>query len=46
MSRLFAIVAILVLAILVGGVAFLGTYEMPAPTETVEKVIPNERFIR
>ena len=29
---------------LVGGAVFLATWDMPAPTATVEKVIPNDRF--
>ncbi len=33
-----------VLAILVGGAVVLITWDMPAPTTTIEKVIPNERF--
>lgn len=33
-----------VIVALVGGVAVLATWDMPAPTTTIEKVIPNERF--
>ena len=33
-----------VLVIIVGGAAFLATWNMPPPTATVEKVIPNDRF--
>lgn len=40
----FVIVA--VLAILVGGAVILATWDMPAPSTTIEKVIPNERFTR
>lgn len=38
------IVMVLVLALVVGGAAFLATWDMPPPTATVEKVIPNDRF--
>jgi len=33
-----------VLVLIVGGAAFLATWNMPPPTATVEKVIPNDRF--
>lgn len=33
-----------VVVALVGGAAVLATWDMPAPTTTIEKVIPNERF--
>lgn len=29
-----------------GGIAFLAAWDIPAPTATVEKVIPDERFPR
>ncbi len=38
------IAIVLVLALAVGGAAFLATWDMPPPTATVEKVIPNDRF--
>ena len=34
----------IVVAILVGGVVFLGTYKLPAPTQQVELQIPNDRL--
>ena len=34
----------LVLVLLVGGAVFLATWDMPPPTATIEKVIPNDRF--
>ncbi len=34
----------LVAVILLGGVVFLATWDMPSPIATTEKVIPNERF--
>ncbi|MDY0872775.1 hypothetical protein [Dongia rigui] len=33
-----------VVVILVGGVIFLGTYKLPAPTQQVELQIPNDRL--
>lgn len=38
------IVFALVIVALVGGVVVLATWDMPPPTATNEKVIPNERF--
>jgi hypothetical protein len=35
---------LLVLAAAVGAVVFLATWDMPAPSATTEKVIPNDRF--
>jgi hypothetical protein len=35
---------ILLLASIGGGFAFLSTWDIPAPSSTVEKVIPNDRF--
>ena len=32
------------LALAVAGAVVLATWDMPAPTTTIEKVIPNERF--
>jgi hypothetical protein len=34
----------IVVVILVGGVIFLGTYKLPAPTQQVELQIPNDRL--
>lgn len=45
-KRLLGILLLLVVVIFAGSAVFLGTWERPAPTETVEKVIPNERFQR
>lgn len=38
------ILIVLVMFLLVGGAVALATWDMPAPTATREKVIPNERF--
>lgn len=35
---------ILVLALIVGGAVFLLTWDIPAPTATVETVLPDDRF--
>lgn len=37
---------ILILLTVVGGALFLLTWDIPAPTASVEKVIPNDRFPR
>lgn len=39
------VLSLLILALAGGGV-FLATWEIPAPTAKVEKVIPDERFPR
>ncbi len=36
---------VLVIAVVSGG-AFLATWEIPAPSEQVERTIPNDRFPR
>ena len=42
------ITALVILAVLAvaGGIVFLGTWDLPPPTKTVEKTIPNDRFAR
>ncbi|WP_193552246.1 hypothetical protein [Oleisolibacter albus] len=44
MSKLVQILLLLVLILVVGSVAFLATWDMPAPSAPVERVIPNDRF--
>lgn len=46
MVFLTRLLVILVLLVLVGGIAVLATWDMPPPSATVEKVIPNDRFER
>lgn len=46
MAFLTRAVIILVLILVVGGVGFLATWDMPPPSSTIEKVIPNDRFKR
>ena len=40
------IVLVVVLVVLVGGFAFLSTWDIPAPAKQIEKVIPNEKLSR
>lgn len=46
MLRPIPLLIILLLVIVVGGGAFLAMWDIPAPTATVEKVIPDDRFSR
>ncbi|MDA0260659.1 MAG: hypothetical protein O3A21_00455 [Proteobacteria bacterium] len=44
MSRTPIILLLIVLAGIVGGFAFLATWDIPPPSARVEQVIPNDRF--
>lgn len=44
MSKLLLIVTGIAVVSIVGGVVFLGTYKLPAPTQQVELHIPNDRL--
>lgn len=44
MSKMFLTLLGGVVVILVGGVLVLGTYKLPAPTQTMETQIPNDRL--
>jgi cell division septal protein FtsQ len=44
MRKIRLIFLILLVALVAGGAGFLATWDFPAPTRTVEKVIPNDRF--
>tara|TARA_B100000676_G_scaffold191645_1_gene188463 strand:+ start:5315 stop:5455 length:141 start_codon:yes stop_codon:yes gene_type:complete len=44
MRFLVRLVMLLTVAVVVGGVAFLATWDIPPPTHHVEKTIPNDRF--
>jgi hypothetical protein len=46
MGRLLLIVMALVVVIVAGGTVFLMVWNVPAPTNRVEKVIPDARFPR
>ena len=39
-------IIVLFLAVIGAGGVFLATWDIPAPTESVEKTIPNDRFAR
>ncbi len=44
MINVSKIVLLVVLAAIVGTVVFLATWDMPAPSAEVERVIPDDRF--
>lgn len=46
MSKIAAVLVLLVLAVVVGGGVFLATFDLPAPSAKVEKVIPDDRLPR
>ncbi len=46
MKSISIVVLSLLILALAGGGVFLATWEVPAPTAKVEKVIPDERFPR
>jgi len=39
-------IIVLFLAVIVAGGVFLAIWDIPAPSESVEKTIPNDRFPR
>lgn len=44
MSRVFGVLLVLIVLAVAGGVVALATWPLPAPSGTIEKVIPNDRF--
>lgn len=44
--RLMRLLMLTLLLVAVGGVVFLGFWDIQPPSSTVEKVIPHERFTR
>lgn len=46
MSTTSKVLTILILLILGGGVIFLAAWDMPPPSQKVEKVIPNDKILR
>jgi Flp pilus assembly protein CpaB len=42
--RAIVIILVAVLVVVGGGAAFLATWNIPAPSAKVEKVIPNDRL--
>ncbi len=46
MSKLLRALIILLVLVVLGGVGFLVTWDIPAPTARQEVVLPDERFPR
>ena len=46
MKRISTIILLLCLAIILGGGTFLMTWDFPAPSKDVAKVLPDDRFPR
>lgn len=46
MNKIAQLVSIAILAAIGAGVIFLATWDIPPPSATVEKVIPDDRFPR
>lgn len=46
MSKIAAVLVVLVLAVIVGGGIFLATFDLPPPSAKVEKVIPDDKLPR
>jgi len=44
MSRLTIVVLLLVAVAIAGGAVFLLTWDIPPPTRTIEKIVPNDYF--
>jgi hypothetical protein len=46
MKNISRLVLVAVIAIIVGGTAFLSSWDIPAPVTAIEKVLPDDRFAR
>jgi len=46
MKKISSFIIVLVGVLLVGTAVFLATWDIPAPTGPVERVVPNDRFPR
>lgn len=46
MGALMKVLIVILVLVLAGGAVFLMNWEMPPPSEKIEKVIPNERILR
>ncbi|HSE77577.1 MAG TPA: hypothetical protein VLG66_06200 [Alphaproteobacteria bacterium] len=46
MTRLLVLIIALVVAVAVGGAAFLALTDIPAPTQRIEKVVPSDKLPR
>jgi cell division septal protein FtsQ len=44
MKKISRLVFFLIAAVIAGGAVFLVTWDIPAPLETIEKVLPDDRF--
>lgn len=42
----FGIATLVIIAVGLAGIIFLSSWDIPAPTKTVSKVVPNETFNR
>ncbi len=46
MGAIMKVLILTLVLVLAGGAVFLMSWDMPPPSEKVEKVIPNERILR
>ena len=46
MSAISKVLTVVILLILGGAAVFLATWDMPPPSQKVEKVIPNDKILR
>lgn len=46
MAKFILVLFVLILVGIGGGAAFLATSDIPPPSQTVEKVLPDDRFPR
>ncbi len=46
MRMLVRLILLFVVVLVAGGAVFLANWEIPAPVERIEKIIPNDRFAR
>ena len=46
MSTINRLLLVLLLVLVLGGTVFLVTWEIPAPTARVERVVPDDKFPR
>jgi hypothetical protein len=46
MSTINRLLVVLLLVLVLGGTVFLATWEIPAPTARVERVVPDDKFPR
>ena len=46
MNMISRIIIAVLAIVVIGGAVFLATWDIPAPSASVEKVIPNDRVLR